>query len=79
MSNINQTASNQGLYMPKTKKLVNQDIHFKVLHILEENPKITQRDLAKKLGICHPGIYIIAISIKKQILQSTANLERKGT
>jgi hypothetical protein len=39
----------------------------------------TPKKLAKKLGICHPGIYIIAISIKKQILQSTANLERKGT
>ena len=37
------------------------------------------KKLAKKLGRCHPGIYIMAISIKKQILQSTANLERKGT
>jgi hypothetical protein len=39
----------------------------------------TPKKLAKKLGRCHPGIYIMAISIKKQILQSTANLERKGT
>jgi EPS-associated MarR family transcriptional regulator len=41
--------------MPKTKKLIDQDIHFKLLHILEENPKITQRDLAKKLGISLGG------------------------
>jgi EPS-associated MarR family transcriptional regulator len=37
--------------MPNTLKTVDPDIHFKVLNILEENPHITQRDLAKKLGI----------------------------
>ena len=37
--------------MQKTLKSVNPDIHFKVLYILEENPNITQRELAKKLGI----------------------------
>lgn len=41
--------------MLKTKTVINQDIHFKVLHILEENPKITQRELAKKLGISLGG------------------------
>ncbi len=42
--------------MKKTKKIINQDIHFKVLHILEENPTITQRELAKKLGISLGGV-----------------------
>jgi len=37
--------------MPKAKKLIDQDIHFRVLQILEDNPKITQRELATKLGI----------------------------
>jgi EPS-associated MarR family transcriptional regulator len=37
--------------MPKAKKIIDQDTHFKVLHILEKNPKITQRELAKKLGV----------------------------
>jgi len=43
------------LNMPKDKRSINQDIHFKVLHILEENPNITQRELAKKLGISLGG------------------------
>jgi EPS-associated MarR family transcriptional regulator len=37
--------------MPKPLISIDQDIHFKVLHYLEENPHITQRELAKKLGI----------------------------
>ena len=37
--------------MPKVIKIIDQDIHFKVLHYLEENPHITQRELANKLGI----------------------------
>ncbi len=37
--------------MTKNSKTINLDIHFKVLHSLEENPHITQRELAKKLGI----------------------------
>jgi EPS-associated MarR family transcriptional regulator len=37
--------------MPKTIKTIDPDIHFKVLHYLEENPHITQRELASKLGI----------------------------
>ena len=37
--------------MPKPLKSIDQDIHFKVLHYLEENPHITQRELASKLGI----------------------------
>ena len=37
--------------MPKAIKTIHPDIHFKVLHYLEESPHITQRELANKLGI----------------------------
>jgi MarR family transcriptional regulator, temperature-dependent positive regulator of motility len=37
--------------MPKIIKTIDPDIHFKVLHYLEENPHIRQRELASKLGI----------------------------
>lgn len=34
------------------KKLsINLDIHFKVLHLLEDKPHLTQRELAEELGI----------------------------
>ena len=43
----------QTLKQKKTKKkqIIEPDIHFKVLDLIEENPKITQRELSKKLGV----------------------------
>ncbi len=40
----------------KTQKTIDPDIHFRALHILEENPHITQRELAHKLGISLGGV-----------------------
>jgi len=38
------------------KKVIDPDIHFRVLHALEENPSITQRELSKYLGISLGGV-----------------------
>jgi EPS-associated MarR family transcriptional regulator len=35
---------------------VNIDVHFKVLHLLEEKPSLTQRELAQKLCISLGGV-----------------------
>ena len=40
----------------KITKLIDPDIHFRVLNVLEENPHITQRELAQKLGVSLGGI-----------------------
>lgn len=37
-------------------KKIKPDIHFRVLHLLEEKPEMTQRELAKKLGISLGGV-----------------------
>jgi EPS-associated MarR family transcriptional regulator len=37
--------------MVKNLKTIDPDVRFRVLHLLEENPELTQRELAKKLGI----------------------------
>lgn len=37
--------------MSQKNKSIDPDIHFRVLHVLEENSSITQRELAQKLGI----------------------------
>ena len=42
--------------MPTNKKIIDQDIHFKILDILDKNPRITQRDLAKRIGISLGGV-----------------------
>ena len=42
--------------MSKIIKFIDPDIHFRVLHTLEDNPHITQRELAKKLGVSLGGV-----------------------
>jgi EPS-associated MarR family transcriptional regulator len=42
--------------MAKALKSIDPDIHFRVLYLLEEEPELTQRELAKKLGISLGGV-----------------------
>ena len=42
--------------MTKALKSIDPDMHFRVLHLLEEEPTLTQRELAQKLGISLGGI-----------------------
>jgi EPS-associated MarR family transcriptional regulator len=42
--------------MSKALKSINPDIHFRVLHLLDAEPDLTQRELAKKLGISLGGV-----------------------
>jgi EPS-associated MarR family transcriptional regulator len=37
--------------MAKNLRSIDPDVRFRVLHTLEEKPALTQRELAKKLGI----------------------------
>jgi MarR family transcriptional regulator, temperature-dependent positive regulator of motility len=40
----------------KALKKIDPDLHFRVLHLLEEDPNLTQRELAKKLDISLGGV-----------------------
>ena len=56
--------------MEKNKKLkkspMNSDIHFKLLDILEKNPKLSQRLLSRELGISLGSInYCIRALVEK--------------
>ncbi len=42
--------------MTKVLKSIDPDVHFRVLNLLEEEPELTQRELAQKLGISLGGI-----------------------
>ncbi len=42
--------------MTKALKSIDPDVHFRVLHLLEEEPELTQRELAQKLGISLGGV-----------------------
>jgi EPS-associated MarR family transcriptional regulator len=51
--------------MTKALKSIDPDVHFRVLHLLEEEPELTQRELAKKLGISLGGVnYCLKALIK---------------
>ncbi len=36
-----------------------QDLHFRVMRLLQDNPELSQRDLAKALGISTGGIHYV--------------------
>jgi len=40
----------------KVLRLIDPDVHFRVLHLLEEKPELTQRELSLKLGISLGGV-----------------------
>ena len=42
--------------MTKVLKSIDPDVHFRVLHLLAEEPELTQRELAQKLGISLGGV-----------------------
>ena len=42
--------------MAKTLKKIDPDVHFRALHLIEEKPDLTQRELAEKLGISLGGV-----------------------
>lgn len=41
--------------MKKPIKTLDQDVHFRVLHLLDAKPHLTQRELARELGISLGG------------------------
>ena len=43
-------------FLKKPLKTIDLDLHFRILHLLEDNPDISQREIAQKLGISLGGI-----------------------
>lgn len=65
--------------MTKLKQL-QEDTHFRVLALLEKNPDISQRDLAKKLGISLGGVnYSLRALVEKGMVkaQNFSNSDKK--
>jgi EPS-associated MarR family transcriptional regulator len=42
--------------LKKPLKTIDLDLHFRILHLLEDNPDISQREIARKLGISLGGV-----------------------
>ena len=51
--------------MPKNLKSIDPDVYFRVLNLFEEQSKLTQRELVKKLGISLGRVnYCLKVLIK---------------
>jgi EPS-associated MarR family transcriptional regulator len=42
--------------LKKPLKTIDLDLHFRILHLLEDNPNISQREIAQKLDISLGGV-----------------------
>jgi len=57
--------------MPNHRQTVNEDLHFWVLRLLQENPGMTQRAIAKKVGIGVSGVnYCLKALVEKGWLKA---------
>ena len=72
--------------MPKTPKMtsrqakIQEDTNYRVMRLLEENPDLTQRELAEKLGVSVGGLnYCLKALTEKGLvkMQNFANSKNK--
>ena len=56
--------------MAGTRKTSQEDVHFRVLRLLEENPEMSQRDLAHAVGISVGGAhYCLNALVEKGLIK----------
>lgn len=66
--------------MPSRQSRIQEDTKFRVMRILQENPDLTQRELADRLGISVGGLnYCLKALIEKGMvkMQNFANSKNK--
>jgi EPS-associated MarR family transcriptional regulator len=56
--------------MPLQKTTIQEETHYKIMRVLEENPDLTQRELAEKLGMSVGGVnYCLNALIDKGLVK----------
>lgn len=56
--------------MPTQRNKLREDVQFRILRLLQENPEMTQRDLAKAVGVSTGGIhYVLNALVGKGLLK----------
>ena len=66
--------------MTNRQAKIQEDTHFRIMHILQENPDLTQRELAEKLGMSLGGLnYCLNALIDKGLvkMQNFSNSKKK--
>jgi len=56
--------------MPSMRSNLQKDVHFRVLSVLQKNPEISQRELAKAVGVSNGGMhYVLSALVVKGIVK----------
>lgn len=56
--------------MTTQRDKLREDVQFRVLRLLQENPEMSQRDLAKAVGVSTGGIhYVLSALVEKGLLK----------
>jgi EPS-associated MarR family transcriptional regulator len=66
----NQKLSFAAIFQMNRRAKLQEDTHFRVLRLLQENPDLTQRELAERLGISVGGLnYCLQAMIEKGLVK----------
>jgi len=56
--------------MTTRRDLLRQDGHFRILRLLQDNPDLSQRDLARAVGVSNGGIhYVLSALLDKWLIK----------
>ena len=56
--------------MTTQRDKLREDVHFRILRLLQDNPEMTQRELAKEVGVSTGGIhYVLNALVEKGMLK----------
>jgi len=56
--------------MTTRRDLLRQDGHFRILRLLQDNPEMSQRDLARAVGVSNGGIhYVLSALLDKGLIK----------
>jgi EPS-associated MarR family transcriptional regulator len=56
--------------MKRAQQQIREDVNYRVLRLLQDNPELTQRDLAKLVGVSAGGIhYILKALVQKGLVK----------
>ena len=61
--------------MTSKRTRLQEDTHFRVLRLLQENPEMSQRELAKSVGISVGGIHYVLNALKAKGLIKLGNFK----
>lgn len=65
--------------MATQRDKLREDVRFRILRLLQENPEMSQRDLARAVGVSTGGIhYVLSALLDKGLVKRKRQLDPTG-